>query len=58
MDGECTKILTGAVNINENPLRINLNVGDGFRNKSLQIAMNPIEEVVHLREDVQTFGFG
>jgi hypothetical protein len=48
MDEECTKILTGAVTINENPLRINLNVGDGFRNKSLQIAMNPIEEVVHV----------
>jgi hypothetical protein len=58
IDGECTKILTGAVTVNENPLRISLNVGDGFRNKNLQIAMDPIEEIVHVREDVQTFGFG
>jgi hypothetical protein len=42
------KTLTGAVAIDEELLHINLSLNHGFRYKGLQIAIDPIEEIVHI----------
>lgn len=51
-------MLTGAVAIDEELLHINPSLNHGFRYKGLQIAIDPIEEIFHIREYIQTFRFG
>lgn len=56
-DGDARRILTWAIPINKNLLRVHLKVGGGFRDERLQATLDPIEEIVDIRKDVKAFGF-